>query len=102
MIRAGNEAGKYGRIPGKRVLWGHGMDMKKEPNESWLYFLGRVIQDLLRDKEDAKYWSGIFGMTGSACLAVAFIEGSSMALYAGIACCLYGLKINRKGKGDAE
>ena len=29
-IRAGNEAGKCGRIPGKRVLWRHGMDMKKD------------------------------------------------------------------------
>lgn len=28
-IRAGNEAGKCGRIPGKRVLWRQGMDMKK-------------------------------------------------------------------------
>lgn len=84
------------------VLYGQRIEMKKEPNESWLHFLSRVIQDLLRDKEDAKYWSGIFGMTGSACLAVAFIEGSSVALYAGIACCLYGLKINRKGKNDAE
>ena len=40
------------------------MGMKKKTNKSWLYFLSRVIQDLLRDKEDAKYWSGIFGMTG--------------------------------------
>ena len=29
-IRAGNEAGKCGRIPGKRVLWRQGMDMKKD------------------------------------------------------------------------
>lgn len=57
---------------------------------------------LIRDKNDARYWAGIFGMTGAACLAVAFIEGSSLALYAGILCCLYGLKLNREGKADAE
>ena len=76
--------------------------MKKKPTESWLYYFDRVLKDLLKDKEDAKYWSGIFGMTGSACLAVAFIEGSSLAFYAGIACCVYGLKLNRRGKDDVE
>lgn len=76
--------------------------MKKRPNESWLYYLKGIIQGLLKDKEDARYWAGVFGMAGAACLAVAFVEGSSSALYAGIFCCLYGLKLNRKGRKDAE
>ena len=65
-------------------------------------FFVRLVKALLRDKDDARYWAGIFGMTGAACLAVAFIEGSSLAFYAGIACSIYGLKLNRRGRGDVE
>ena len=71
--------------------------MRKRADESWLYYLHRQVQDLLRDEADARYWASVFAMAGAACLAVAFIETSSIALYAGIMCCLYGLKFNRKG-----
>ena len=76
--------------------------MEKHSNESWLHYWGRCIRDLHRDEDDAKYWAGVFGMTGSACLAVAFIEGDSFAMYIGAACCIYGLKFNRKGKNNAQ
>ena len=71
--------------------------MKKQANESWLHYWMRCAADLVRDKSDARYWAGILGTTGAACLAVAFVEGSSIAFYAGIACCLQGLKFHRKG-----
>lgn len=76
-------------------------EMKKRSTESWLHYISRVLQDLIRDRHDAKYWAGIFGMTGSASLAVAFIEANSFAFYAGIICCLFGLRLNRKGGNDA-
>ncbi len=62
--------------------------------------MGGLKRLLLRDRDDARYWAGIFGMTGSACLAVAFIEGSSFALYAGVLCCLYGIRLHRRGRDD--
>ncbi|MDD2966602.1 MAG: hypothetical protein PHN64_03780 [Desulfovibrionaceae bacterium] len=55
------------------------------------------VEDLMQDDNDRKYWSGIFGMAGAACLAVAFIELSALALGTGIIFCLYGLRFNRKG-----
>jgi len=55
------------------------------------------IEDLMRDDDDCKYWSGIFGMAGAACLAVAFIEPSALALGTDVVFCLYGLRFNRKG-----
>jgi hypothetical protein len=70
--------------------------MKKSPSESWLFFLARCIQDLVRDANDKKYWAGVFAMTGSASLAVAFIDGNAVALYSGLCFCLYGLRLNRK------
>ncbi len=63
------------------------------------FLLLRLWEALLRDEADAKYWSGIFSMTGAACLAIAFIEANVIALYIGGTCCLYGLKFNRKGGG---
>lgn len=71
--------------------------MKKRENESWLHYFLRRVQDLLRDEADARYWANVSAMAGAACLAVAFIETSSSALYAGIICCLLGLKFHRKG-----
>jgi ABC-type transporter Mla maintaining outer membrane lipid asymmetry permease subunit MlaE len=70
--------------------------MRKSPFESWLSFIGRVIADLFRDKEDWHYWTNVFATAGAACLAVAFIEGNSIALIAGVFFCLYGLKVNRR------
>jgi hypothetical protein len=71
--------------------------MKKSPSESWLFFLSRCIRDMARDKSDRKYWAGVFAMTGAASLAVAFVQGNTVALYAGVIFCLLGLKFNRSG-----
>ena len=70
--------------------------MEKRDSESWLFYFGRRIQDLGRDGKDFKYWSSVFSMAGAACLAVAFIEGSSVSFFVGIIFCLYGLNFNRK------
>ena len=70
--------------------------MTKRPNESWLFYLARLVGDLVRDDDDRKYWAGIFGMAGAASLAVASIEGNAIAFYSGVIFCLYGLKFNRK------
>jgi hypothetical protein len=70
--------------------------MKKRDSESWLFFFGRCISDLARDGKDWKYWSEVFSMAGAASLAVAFIEGNSIALFVVMAFCLYGLKFKRK------
>ena len=70
--------------------------MRKKPTESWLHFYCRSIADLARDPEDWKYWSNVFAMAGSACLAVAFIQWDKFAAIVGVVFCLYGLKLNRR------
>mgnify|MGYP001043697097 FL=1 len=79
-------------------LWGE-VVMKKDHDESWLHYFARLLQDLVRNETDAKYWANVFAMTAAACLAVAFIEASSLAFYVGLVCSLYGLKFNRRGGG---
>lgn len=37
-----------------------------------------------------EYWSGIFGMTGAACLAITFIEGSFLPLFWGSLLSIFG------------
>lgn len=53
------------------------------------------LTELMRDDEDRKYWAGLTGMTGAACLAVAFIEFNVFALLFGIFFSMLGLRFNR-------
>lgn len=54
--------------------------------------------------QDAKYWSNVFGMTGVACFAVAFLDFRLWAFFVGLFLCLVGLRMDRKGrmKNDSE
>jgi hypothetical protein len=74
----------------------------KKSNESYLHYLKRCISGLMRDEDDRRYWSGVFGMTGAACLAVAFIEQNAYVLIVGMVCCIYGLRFHRKEKTHDE
>lgn len=60
----------------------------------WVAYM-RAVALLNRDRHDRLYWSGIFGMAGAACLAVAFIELKLLALTSGLAFCYYGLRHKR-------
>ena len=43
------------------------------------------------------YWTNIFAMTGSACLAVAFIELEIYTFICGLFCVYVGKKLQKKG-----
>jgi hypothetical protein len=94
--RAAHVAGLFVAKQIKNCYFLNGGRMRKSPHESWLFYLSRCLAALSRDSDDWKYWANVFATAGAASLAVAFIQGDSAALIAGIAFCLYGLRFNRR------
>ena len=42
-----------------------------------------------------EYWSGIFGMSGAACIAITFIDGNLLPLFWGVALSCVGYRLWR-------